>query len=145
MEKIFAIFTGKHLFYSFFLMNLQVLKTGTLLKRDSNAGVFLRILRNFYEQLLWRTSANGCFWKGGTDFLPMKFWSLPSRCMEISPFSSVDRGRYIRNKYYTYCCCVRAFLNVIKVLLVHNPNYSFYFDLILKWDLETYQMEVMAK
>ena len=52
MEKIFAIFTGKHLFYSFFLMNLQVLKTGTLLKRDSNAGVFLRILRNFYEQLL---------------------------------------------------------------------------------------------
>ena len=36
---------------------------------------------------------------------------------------------YIRNKnkYYKYCCFIRAFFNVIKVLLVYNPNYSFCF------------------
>ena len=35
----------------------------TLLKRDSNTGVFPGILLSFQERLFWRTSANGCFWK----------------------------------------------------------------------------------
>ena len=48
----FAIFTGKHLCWS-----LSFNKR----KRDSNTGVFLRILRNFQEHLFWRTSANGGF------------------------------------------------------------------------------------
>ena len=69
---------------------MQAWGTGTLLKRDSNAGVFLRILRNFNEHLLWRSSGNDCFWIGSTDFLLMRFWSFPSRCIGISPFSSVD-------------------------------------------------------
>ena len=30
----------------------------------------------------------------------------------------------MRNKYYKDCCCTRSFLNIIKVLLVYNPNYS---------------------
>ena len=29
---------------------------------------------------------------------------------------------FIRNKYYKHCCCVRPILNVIKVLLVYNPD-----------------------
>ena len=45
--KNFAIFTGKHLCWSLFLRKLQVLKPGSLLKGDSNTGVFLWILRNF--------------------------------------------------------------------------------------------------
>ena len=45
--KNFAIFTGKHLCWSLFLRKLQVLKPASLLKRDSNTGVFLWILRNF--------------------------------------------------------------------------------------------------
>ena len=28
------------------------------------------------EHLLWRISTNGCFWKGGTDILLMRFWSF---------------------------------------------------------------------
>ena len=28
----------------------------------------------------------------------------------------------IRNKYYKHCCCIRPILNVIKVLLVYNPD-----------------------
>ena len=39
-----------------------MLKRDYLLKRDSNSGVFLWILRNFQEHLFWKTSANGCFW-----------------------------------------------------------------------------------
>ena len=45
--KNFAIFTGKHLCRSLFLRTLQVLKPASLLKGDSNTGVFLWILRNF--------------------------------------------------------------------------------------------------
>ena len=89
--KNFAIFTGKHLCWSYFLIKLRVWKTGILLKRDSNAGVFLWILRNFSEHLLWRTFANGCFWKGGTDFLLMRFWSFTIEIWwEFLHFLSVD-------------------------------------------------------
>ena len=42
---------------------VEGLRSETLLKINSNTGVFLRILRNFQENLFWRTFANGCFWK----------------------------------------------------------------------------------
>ena len=42
--KNFAIFTGNHLCWSLFLIKLKALRPATLLKRDSNAGVFLLIL-----------------------------------------------------------------------------------------------------
>ena len=45
--KYFAIFTGKHLCWSPFSRKLQVLKPASLLKGDSNIGVFLWILPNF--------------------------------------------------------------------------------------------------
>ena len=38
-------------------------RLATLLKRDSNTGIFLWILKSFLEQLFWKTSANRCFWK----------------------------------------------------------------------------------
>ena len=51
---------------------------------------------------------------------------------------------------------MKQFLNVIKVLLVYTPNYSSFFppgvyyknvmfDLMFKWDVKTYQLEVMTK
>ena len=45
--KNFANFTGKHLCWSLFLIKLQDFRAETLLKRDSNTGVFLWNLRNF--------------------------------------------------------------------------------------------------
>ena len=53
--KIFAIFTRKQLCWCLFLIKLH---PATLLKRDSKAGAFLRILRNFsvlscYSSLLF--------------------------------------------------------------------------------------------
>ena len=40
--KNFSIFTGKYLCSSLFFVKLQALRSATLLKRNSNAGVFLK-------------------------------------------------------------------------------------------------------
>ena len=56
--KHFTIFIGKHLCWSLFLLKLQVWKTAILLKRDSNIGVFLWILQNFWIPIL----KNICEW-----------------------------------------------------------------------------------
>ena len=45
--KDFDIFTGKHLRWSLFVRLLQAWRSATLLKGDSNTGVFLWILQNF--------------------------------------------------------------------------------------------------
>ena len=45
--KNIAIFTGKHLCWSLFVIKLLAYKTANLLKRDSNTSVFLLILPNF--------------------------------------------------------------------------------------------------
>ena len=45
--KNFAIFTGKHLCWGLFLIKLPAFSSATLLKKVSNTGVFLWILRNF--------------------------------------------------------------------------------------------------
>ena len=39
--KNFLIFTGKHLYWSLFLIKFPAFKSATLLKRDSNTGVYL--------------------------------------------------------------------------------------------------------
>ena len=43
-----------------FSVKMQDFGPVTLLKRDSNTGVFLWILQNFQEHLSWKTSVNGC-------------------------------------------------------------------------------------
>ena len=50
LKKI-AIFLGKHPCWSLFLTKLQAFRPATLLKIDSNTGVFLCILRNFKKHL----------------------------------------------------------------------------------------------
>ena len=45
--KKFAVLTGKHLRWIPFLKKLQFFRDPTLLRRDSNTGVFLLLLRNF--------------------------------------------------------------------------------------------------
>ena len=53
--KNFAIFTEKHVCYCLFLTILQASRTTVFSKRDFNAGVFLWILQNCFEQLLYLT------------------------------------------------------------------------------------------
>ena len=50
--KNFSSFTEKHLFWSLFWIELS---PATLLKRDSNTGVFLWILQHFKNSLFYRT------------------------------------------------------------------------------------------
>ena len=61
--KNFAIFTGKQLCWSLFLIKLQAFRLATLLKRDSNTGVFLCILRSFIylEKYLQTAASDYCF------------------------------------------------------------------------------------
>ena len=49
VHKNVANFTGRQLCWSLFLIKLQALRSATLLKRDSNRGIFLRNLRNIIK------------------------------------------------------------------------------------------------
>ena len=51
----FVVSFSWHLFWSLFLINLQVFRSVTLLKRDFSTGVFLW---NLQEHLFWRISAS---------------------------------------------------------------------------------------
>ena len=57
----FPVFTGKHLFWSLFLIKLLAFRPASLLRRDSHTDVFLWILWNFQKYLFWRISVNGFF------------------------------------------------------------------------------------
>ena len=53
--KNFVNFTGKHLCLTFFVIKLQAVTPATLLKTDSNTGIFLWYLRTFKEHIFYRT------------------------------------------------------------------------------------------
>ena len=53
VANIFANFTGKSLCWSRFLINLQARRPATLLKTESNTGVFLWNLQNFQALLFY--------------------------------------------------------------------------------------------
>ena len=59
----FANFTGKQLCRSLFLIKLQALRPATLLKRDSNTGVFLWICEIFKNTSFLQNTSGGCFCK----------------------------------------------------------------------------------
>ena len=61
-------FTGKHLCLRLFLIKLQPLRPLTLLKRDSNRGIFLWNLQNFKEHHFYTTSPVAAFGGGGSCF-----------------------------------------------------------------------------
>ena len=56
----FAIFTGKHLRWSLFLVKLQVWRHVTLLKRDSNTCFSVNIA-NFLRKFQLKYTNGGCF------------------------------------------------------------------------------------
>ena len=59
-------------------------------KRNNEKFFSLKTLKGNGEHLLWRTSTNGCFWKGGTDILLTRFEVLQDikrDIMGIYPFT----------------------------------------------------------
>ena len=77
----FAIFTGKHLCWSFFFYNVLDFQ-GCNVKKESSAQV-LFCCEIFVRHLFWKTSANGCFktdftkWLFGTLLLDSSFQNHP--------------------------------------------------------------------
>ena len=73
----FTNFTGKHLCWSLFLIELQTFRPAALLKRDSKTGVLLWNLQNFNEHLIWslRTpSSETCSFTWTSLFNNLHFW-----------------------------------------------------------------------
>ena len=60
--KKFTNFTEKHLCWSLTLVNLQAWFTATLLKRDSDTGIFLWNLLNLWQHLFLHNTSSGCFY-----------------------------------------------------------------------------------
>ena len=56
--KNFTNFAGQHLCWSLILLKLQTWFAATLLKRDSNTGVFPW---NFFERLFLQSTSSSCF------------------------------------------------------------------------------------
>ena len=116
---------------------LKVWRTRTLLREDSNAGIFLWILHNFLEHLLWKTSANNCFWKAATDFLLTRFWSFTIyiklkflHFLSVNFFNAVFYGRRW----------------VIRLRLVWDVVEMYWQDVVVtsSWDIvKTFQYDVV--
>ena len=53
--KNFSILTGKYLCSSLFLIKLRPFRSGTFLKRDSNAGVFSVNIAKFFKKLILKS------------------------------------------------------------------------------------------
>ena len=106
--KNFAIFAGKHLCWSCFLMKLQAWRSAILFKRDSNTGVFLWILQNFQEQLFWRASTNGCF-SVSNHKVSNKYWAY-----------------FLNQKHDVGWFLLRRFVDLVRLysLLIISRNHS---------------------
>ena len=57
----FAMFTGKHLCWSLFLIKILAFKSATLSKDDCNTGAFLRICKIFKYSLFYRPTPMAAF------------------------------------------------------------------------------------
>ena len=87
--KNFANFIRKQQCWSLFLIKLQAWRPATLLKRDSNTGVFLWNLWNFLEHLFLQNASSGCFWSNSGDLCgslcdTVILWSFSSSLSELS-------------------------------------------------------------
>ena len=72
LRRCFAIFTGKRLCWSIFLIKLQTFRPGTLLKRDSNTSVFGKYC-DIYMNIMLLNNSSGCFWLLKNEYVNDKF------------------------------------------------------------------------
>ena len=66
--KKLARFTGKHMCWNLFLINLQGSRRSTLLRRDSKTDISLVKFAKFLTKPFWRTHGNDCLWKNRRTF-----------------------------------------------------------------------------
>ena len=99
-----AIFVVDYFCWSLFLIRLQAFESVNLLKRDSNTGVFLWILRNFYKHLFLQNTFGNCFWKEKFSSLQSlhksMFWSARK------PFKKDSNDCIINNLWFRVTCII---------------------------------------
>ena len=77
--KNIAIFTGKHLYWSLFLIKLQVPGFATLLKRDFDTGAFLWNFRNFEIFQIFKNS----FFCRALPVVVSGFWQIRRQIITV--------------------------------------------------------------
>ena len=102
------IFTGKHLCWS--------LRPVTLLKQDSKTGVFLWILRNFQEHLIWRTSWNEVY---------------PS--VSLSAYAKFSDKLILFTPWYAHMCTYQELWNSIYIFCTFYVLVSIETLSIMEW------------
>ena len=95
-----------------------------LLRRDSNPGVFLWILRNFWEHLFWRIFANGCFCLflylySRTSLQQALLFSTSSPAHLFTKKGSGKRGHTFKNLFWGRVCIILTHFRLIFPFLTH--------------------------
>ena len=109
--KTFALFTGKQVCGILFV---EALRPATLLKRDSNASIFLWVLWNFLQYLFWRISANSCFGKLLKIPMPVAVYSGQEK-WELSKFRNIPWKMPVENHH---------FVKFVDYRLVTSPTFD---------------------
>ena len=97
----FAIFTGKHLCWSLFMIKLKAWRPTTILKIDRKTDVFLWKL---FRTLFLQNTTGGCFWEENTCFKAFLFtftevaaWNFIERLQQIV-FSGIS-AKFFRTSF----------------------------------------------
>ena len=102
-----------------FLIKWQVSNLQFIKKRGFGTGVFLWILRNFYEHLFYRTPLGHCFWK------------------YLLFFSAIECVRYLQKMMFTVYFKWDTWEIEIRELFVRLSTFSFISQMI---ELTTFQI-----
>ena len=110
--KNFAIFTGKHLCWSLFLIKPHDSSPATLLKRDSYTGVPVNIAKflrtSFFIEHLW--------WLLLTERLSVSLKLKTSYSNNFLQIVKISTGRYLIKHYLQSFLRIRVMLDFFQIL-----------------------------
>ena len=111
----FAIFTGKHLCWSLFMIKLKAWRPTTILKRDPKTGVFLwKLFRTFFTEHHWWLLLRGkhlfqsiSFYLHWSCSLKL-YWKTPADCF-FGDFCKVFQNILFVKHPQTTVCLISVF------------------------------------
>ena len=124
VQKNFAIFIGKHLCWSLFLIQLQAWRPATLLKRDSNIVVCSSQYREFFRTVFQKNTSGGCYWvysKCCITFSWIELQILLSCCL--------ININIVILRYFSYLVCLCPSVSRPSSIYVVSVSSTFHFHL----------------
>ena len=105
------------------------MQASNFFKRDSNTGVFLWNLQNFWEHLFWRTFANDCFF-----FLNFHYHQLS--CRKVLFHVLEEKQLYWRKSWFFFKYSIENFSHYL-ISKVHdyqtfNLCFDFWWEILLQ-------------